>query len=63
MRNTIQIIGAVIATIIACIGYGLSVYYGVKQKLSTWQMFEKLTFTSAVTIIVLIIFVCISLLF
>lgn len=63
MRNIIQIIGVVVATIIACIGYGLSVYYGLKRNLSTWQIFEKLTFTSAVTIFIVIIFVCISLLF
>ena len=63
MRNTLQIIGIVIAIIIACVGYGLSVYLGTKQKLSTWKMFEKLTFTSAVSIIIVIIFVIISLLF
>lgn len=63
MRNTLQIIGLVIAAIIACIGYGLSVYHGIKQNLSTWQMFEKLTFTSSVSIIIVIIFVSISLLF
>lgn len=63
MRNTIQTIGMVIAIIIACIGYGSTIYHGIKQNLSTWKMCEKLTFTSAVAVITLIIFVIVSLLF
>ena len=43
MRNTIQTIGMVIAIIIACIGYGSTIYHGIKQNLSTWKMCEKLT--------------------
>ena len=63
MRNTLQIIGIIIAAIIACIGYGLSIYHCVKQNLSTWEILQKLTFTSVVSIIIVIIFVSISLLF
>ena len=63
MRDTLQIIGMVIAIIIACIGYGLSVYRAVTQNLSDGELLEKLTFTSAVSASILMLFVIISLLF
>lgn len=63
MRNILQTIGIIISIVIAFAGYGLSIYKGIKSKLSIWKLYEKLMFTSALSILVLIIFVIISLLF
>ena len=66
MKEIFQIVGVVLASIIAVVGYGFAIlrYKSSNQNRSSevW-LFECLTASSAVAICILLIFVGISLLF
>lgn len=66
MRNIIQIIGLIIVAIIAICSYAYFIFEFCKSKKDKYEeakLFERLTRTSAIGVVLIIIFMSISLIF
>ena len=67
MRDTIITIGAVVACVVAVIGYILAIWSSKKGKqdesIIDWKLFAKLNASSAVAIVIIVITCLVSLIF